>query len=73
MDFMLKKGEFILKNGFLMMKIYEWKKKSSWHLKLSSVILPSVYMENVSPTERLGLSLVYFFLKKIVKTVRRVL
>lgn len=39
--------------------------KSSWHLTLSSMILSSVYTEKVSPTERLRLSLAYFFLKKL--------
>lgn len=41
-----------------------WIEKSSWHLTLSSMILSSVYMENVSPIERFRLSLAYFFLKK---------
>lgn len=38
-------------------------KKGSWHLTLCSVILASIFMEKVSPTEGLRLSLAYIFLK----------
>lgn len=65
-DRFLAKRVIYIKNWcfFLMMKIYEWK-KSSWHLTLPSMILSLVYMEKVSPTERLRLSLTYVFLEKL--------
>lgn len=62
-DFLLKKGEFILKNAFLMMKIYEWKKKFLAFYTLLSDTALSIYGECQSHRE-VGTEFSLFFPQK---------